>query len=529
MKMLKGISLLFVLVLFIGSDVMAQGTGCIIVSGSPTGKRADNYFYTDCYADTGDDTTRLQTAITAAAGSTLIFNESNYQVSGHLDVPSNTTLEGMAAAEGSSVSKITLTGTNDSIFRIGPGVRAINIKNLGLTATSHTGTIGIEGSAGSGATASGMFHFSGMWIKELAKGIYVHSSDNYWQFDSVHVEDTAFDHCDDGIYLATQNSGWQMNNLTFGSGADQNAIHIEYGAYINMNLIVGNGTYSGSPAVPSAGEFISIQGHHGLMNMQNLNGEAYKKTLIINGNDSDKTFPIIVSNSDLQECHWVDSGVTKSSVDIKNATVVSQANSYACYGKVARPRVSAWTEVFSSGDKFCFDGTPECFDTSDPYDDSTRSGWAIEGGLAAVRSDSIADYNDATKALVDITSAYAGSEPFKPFLSLTNTFFISGSWYKYHYTFLRNSTTGRLEFNNDLNGNPNNPSSGYYFRNGPVQLHPVTASDLSGGYYSFSGGGDRGSMLYCSDCTAGTNPCSTSGGGGGALAVRIQSGNWACK
>jgi hypothetical protein len=514
-----------------GTVALGQGAG----TGCSSGKRVDNFFYTDCWTDTGDDTTRLQSAMSAAAGSTLIFNEANYQISGALPVYSNSILEGTAPAEGSSNSKITLTvtgGGTQSVFSIGTGIRAVTIKNLGLYAT-QANTYGIEALGTTGSASSQLFHFSNMWIKGFTKGIYVHTTDGTkgWQFDDVHVEDVAFDACDDGIYLDTQNTGWQMNNLMFGSAANKNAIHIEYGGYINMNLIVGNGTFVSG--VQAAGEFIRIEGHHGPINMQNVNGEGYKKTLIINGIDSFKTFPIMISNSDLQECHWVDGGVTKPSVVFKNTTVVSQANSYACYGKVARPSIEGWAEVYSTGDKFCYDTTADCFDTSDPYDDSTRSGWAINSAIALVRTDSIGDYDDWTKAFMDLTSTYGpGEAPYKPLLSLTHSLYSSGTWYKYRYTFTRNVSTGRLEMNGDLNGtyphSSSSPSIGYYFKNGPVQLHGVTAATLSGGTYNWPSG-DKGSMLYCSDCTAGTNPCSTSGGGGGALAIRIESGNWACK
>src|ERR1041384_1571659 len=176
MKMLKVISLLFALSLALSSFALAQGTGCVLVSGTPTGKRVDNYFYTDCYPDVGDDTTRLQTAISAAAGSTLIFNESDYQVSGHLNISPYTTLEGLAAAEGNTISKITLTANNESIFRIGTGMRAINIKNLGLYTTNST-TYGIEALGTTGSSSSQLFHFSNLWIKGFTKGIYVHTTD----------------------------------------------------------------------------------------------------------------------------------------------------------------------------------------------------------------------------------------------------------------------------------------------------------------------------------------------------------------
>lgn len=135
-----------------------------------------------------------------------------------------------------------------------------------------------------------------------------------------------------------------------------------------------------------------------------------------------------------------------------------------------------------------------------------------------------------TKAFVDITSTYSNTEGvFKPFLSLTSSFYDGtyNTWLKYRYTLTRSNTNSRLEFNGDFNGSSAPNVAGYHFLNGPVQLQTVTASGITS--YNSYAGGDAGSMLYCSDCTAGTNPCSTAGGGGGALALKVQSGNWACK
>src|ERR1044072_705223 len=169
-----------------------QGTGC------SSGKRVDGYFYTDCFpiGTDPDDTIRLQAAITAASESTLIFNESNYQVSAHLNLPQKITLEGMAPGEGGvTISKITLTVSNDSIFRISTGLKGISIKKLGLAATSTTNTYGIEALGTTGSFSSQMFHFSNLWIAGFAKGIYVHTTNTTkgWQFDDVHIEDTVFE------------------------------------------------------------------------------------------------------------------------------------------------------------------------------------------------------------------------------------------------------------------------------------------------------------------------------------------------
>jgi len=86
--------------------------------------------------------------------------------------------------------------------------------------------------------------------------------------------------------------------------------------------------------------------------------------------------------------------------------------------------------------------------------------------------------------------------------------------YEYYYDIRRNQTNGYLEFV----GNQSDPHKGYSF-NGPVQLPRYTVSTLPTPQVD-------GSLAYCENCVAGSNPCA--GSGGGALALSIGS-NWVCK
>jgi hypothetical protein len=486
--------------------------------------------YTDCWTDTGDDTTRLQAALSTpyAAGRKLVFNESSYSVSSALTVPTNTTLEGQSMANtGGALSNITLTGTNTSIFLIGYGVQGITIKDLALKATSLTGTVGIEATAGTSDLASGLFHFDGLQMYNFDVGFEVKSTGGSgWQFDEAHLENSSFDHCNTAVYIDTLGGGMQINNLGISSGAGQNGIHIEYGGYITMHFIVGNGHWDGGGDA-DANEFIYIK-NHGPINIQDAEGEAYKKSLIIDGQS--KFYPVILQNSDLPECHYTEDHASHPSVVLKDAVVVSSGNNFFCSGEVAQPSIEGWADVYSTGDRFCVNNSSECFDSSDPYDMSTRSGWKVIGTVAVLRTESpVNDLDDVYNPFVEIKQSYndyietENGLVYRPMLSLSSIF--DDGDYINRYTFSQNAVNNRLEIKGTLNGHANDGGIGFQFVNGPVQLHNVAAASLSG----FNATGDKGSMLYCTDCTAGTNPCSTAGGGGGALAIKIQSGNWACK
>ncbi len=114
----------------------------------------------------------------------------------------------------------------------------------------------------------------------------------------------------------------------------------------------------------------------------------------------------------------------------------------------------------------------------------------------------------------------------RPLLALTSSVWDnlgSGNIFAVSYKFTRQASNGRLE----IEGDETRPRAGFTFKDGPVQLTNATYSDIvTSGYYNVPGGGDNGSMLYCSDCTVFSTPCS--GSGSGALAIRTGS-QWNCK
>jgi hypothetical protein len=571
MKAMSLVCLFISIVLFCVTAASAAGTGCY-TSGADAGTRGDKIFYTDCfdwvsgdgYLDNGftnNDHDRLQRAIDAAtkdslARGKLIFNEDQYFVDGTLILRSYSVLEGLGSAANKSTGiqiRLMETEDNTSLFSIGSGIHDVAIRDLGLVyywvgavhenppSSPNSIAIKAEGANISTPNSTG-FQFDHLRIAYFTKGIYVNSSgDGLWQFDNNHIQDSNFELCQTAIHLNTGDTGWHMNNIVFVSGEGQNGLYIQKVGYININLMVGDGTYNEERTERLSNEFIKIE-KHGFVNIQNANGEGYKKTLIIDtpyiSTPGDtKGHPVVIANSDLQECHYTEGKATKSSVVINNGTLISQGNSFACDGKVARPEVEGMAEVYSTGDIFCYPTHSECFDTSAPYLENSRSGWAIQSRFALVRTDGVnnrsGSTDDFTRAFVDLTATYHNDDltgPYKPFLSLTDSYYdpTSDAYLKYRYTIARNQKNGRLMFDADLNGAAvSPPSAGYQFKGGPVQLERVPVAYISAGYYNIAGGGDAGSMLYCYDCTAGSSPCA--GSGGGALAVKIESGSWACK
>lgn len=520
-----GVFFVAIVILSCGLNSAAQNAnGCS--SGMRTG-----IFYTDCWTDSGDDTSRLQSAVSTAAGSRLIFNESSYSVSDPIPVSSNTIIEGTAPGRNGSKSKITITSNSESIFSIGPDIYGVTIQDLGLEAGGGTsGSIGIAASGNTGQDASKHFHFHNLWFKGLDKGIYVYSNspDYGWQFDDVHVDDSTFENCNYAIYGNTINSGWQLNNLLINSLDEQYGIWFERVGYASLNMVIGNAARASG--IPEAKEFIRIK-YHGVISIQNCSAEFYEKQLMIDDGGTEKNWaPIYLINNGFLNCPYSLGGNDQNqNVEINNSIVISTGNDYSCSdpdsggGGVtltrgpSRPRIRGTSDVTSIGDRFCKWGSTWCDEHVDtvPNPDVTyyASEFAVEGGVSTLNSFNPVKVGDYTTGLLSLNSGFTG----KTLLELSNSIFYNGVVYKYKYAFMRNASDGWLE----VEGNQDPPYVGYRFKKGPVQLTSSTQSNLSSHSAATSG-----SMLYCSDCTAPSTPCS--GSGSGALALRVGSA-WNCK
>lgn len=497
-------------------------------NGCSNGMR-NGIHYTDCWTDSGDDTTRLQAAITAALNGRLVFNESDYTVSSALTVPAYRILEGTATSVAYSKSRITLTtsGTSSAaqaIFTLGPAVRGVTIRDLGLqgdTGTSYT--VGIKASAPSTSSdGTYMTRLQGLYFGRLTTGISVNdpnSTATGWQFDNVHLEDTVFENVGTGVYVNAYNSGWQMNNIVFSSLSNQHGIHIERGAYISMNLIVGNGLGDGNnPPGPLSGKFLYIK-EHGNIQISNSSSEGYKRHVELDG--LAKSQPVVLTNNAFPACPIVAES-NGPSIIIKNTNVVSTGNFYGCSFAPARPSVQGLSDVFSFGDKFCYEYSEWCNEHTDttPNPDVfyPASEFALESSLAVLHRSRTYEYGDDFNPVEDILTSFPG----KPLLELGNTVYYQNQVYKYKYSFKRNATDGWLEIAGSHAGTQTSPNTGLRFTSGPVQLTIVTQGSLSG-YGSVA---QNGSMLFCSDCSAGSTPCAASGSG--ALALKVGS-QWHCK
>lgn len=502
MKLQCMVSSVLVCLFLVMVNVSAQTqNGCV-------GGKRNGIYYTDCWADPGDDTNRLQSAINNiisgapnyTGSGKLIFNEGTYQISNTLTLNSNLILEGTSSSAGATTisSRINLTASNRSVFLINGGVTDIAIRDLGLSldpSTSKVGTVGIEGYNSNGLGSSSNFQFGHLFISGFERGIYVHTLNDAdgFQFDNVRLDRAAFEACGTAIELNSSNTGWTMNNLNIISGAGGNGINIIRGGYISMNLVVGNGYTTSQPPytppgpIPLSGTFIRIR-KQAVTSIQNSISENFTKTLDIDTPSRDH--PIVLTNNDFAE-----------GVEINNSTVVSNGNFYGNNWKVSNPIIKGNSNVFSIGDSFCWQGSQYC----------AASKFVVQGTTATLQQMASSDDSstDLTRPALKIQQPSIN----KTLLELGN--YNSGGEFVYR---LKRDNQGRLSFS----ASQADPWKGYNF-DGPVRLASYNLSTLNG-----LGTPINGDMAFCIDCLPNTSPCQS--GGTGALAINsLPNGLWSCK
>ncbi len=338
---------------------------------------------------TSDDTIAIKSAFAFIAfrnGGILHFPEGDYVITSTITIPSNITISGVSGAESNAptgnytqrnATRIKLRGANLAMFRIGECTEKIVVKDIELFAESNENTYGIEGV---GAYYSAQdFYFSRVTFHNFFRGIYAHGlpqTDLGWQFDYVRI-----DHCrfvynrDAGIYVNSRNSDWTINDSLFQNpkkqpGWNSDGIHLE-----RVMLVLIQNSFGGGVGGNRGGTFVNIldSQHTTIMNCE---AENLEYTLRYNAIDhpgaGDFSSPITLINNMFGEA-----------IEFKaRRTLVSTGNYYG--GNTFK--ANEWLRVYSTGDRFCFDGIiAGCRGTGEnSFDKATvvfRTGQPAEGNV----------------------------------------------------------------------------------------------------------------------------------------------------
>lgn len=274
--------------------------------------------------DTSDDTDEIQSAINALAslsptgGGTLYFPKGVYRV-GNPDsnpgswtgfsLPAGITIIGTNSKyNGNCQIYLTDTGAsnNKAIFKIEGNTGQIVIRDItllgpqgGIT-TTQTGTVGIKATGTTGQSGWG-FRFSDVTIMRFSTGISVEdvSGDPYrYQLDLAKLDHVQIWECNTGMYLNTTVTDWDITSSVFALYKNGVGIDIKRAGVISIRDSQGTGPANVSPGGTEAAEtYVWVRGPHGNINLNNVQTEGIRNSLVIDY--ADYGYPITLVNNNL--------------------------------------------------------------------------------------------------------------------------------------------------------------------------------------------------------------------------------------
>ncbi len=308
---------------------------------------------------TTDDTVAFKSAMAAIAannGGTLTVPDGDYIITSPVALPSGIVIEGTnglhSLASTSDLvrknpARITLRGSNTSLFRVGECVENVSFRDIELYAQSNEGTSGVE-AYGAWVSSQG-FNFDRVTFQNFNRGINAYGltqTNLQWQFDYVKINACRFIYNRDaGIYVNSRNTDWKIAGSLFinpkrGPGQNANSMDFE-----RVGMVLVQDTFSGGFANALGGTFINIL-DSGTTTIIGSQAEAMTNSIVYNGAENpyagDYSYPINVVNSIFE-----------------NPIIFKARRTYVSSGSLYGPKTFTMDErvrVYSTGDRFCYDG-----------------------------------------------------------------------------------------------------------------------------------------------------------------------------
>jgi hypothetical protein len=306
-----------------------------------------------------DDTPAFRGAMAAIAsnnGGTLTIPDGDYIITAPIAIPSGLTMRGTNGLQSGAAtsdlarknpSRITLSGPNKSLFRIGECVEGVTISDIELYAQSNVNTNGIE-AVGAYNTSQG-FNFDRVIFHNFNRGINAYGlpqTNLNWQFDYVKIHGCRFVlNRDAGIFVNTRNTDWRISASLFANprrqpGQNANAMHFE-----RVGTVLIEDTFGGGGPGSPGGTFLNIL-DSGVMTLIGVQSEHMTNSLVYNE----------VRNPEAGEYHnpimFINSIFGDPIIFNARRTIVSTGSLYGPNTWRADERV----RVYSTGDRFCYDG-----------------------------------------------------------------------------------------------------------------------------------------------------------------------------
>ena len=306
-----------------------------------------------------DDTIAFKSAMAVIAannGGTLTIPDGDYVVTSPVALPSGLTIQGSNGLASNSPTsdvprknptRITLKGTNTSLFLIGECTEKVTIRDIELYAISNENTNGIE--AFGAFNSAQDFYFERVVFNNFFRGIYAHGlpvTDLAWQFDYVKLTNCRFVYnTDSGLYANMRNSDWKIEGGLFinppkTATQKANSMHFE-----RVGMVIIQDTFGGGFQNAKGGTFINIL-DSGNLTVIGSQTEAMTNSFVYNEVNNpyagDYSYPITFVN-----CIFGDPIIFNA-----RRTLVSNGNLYGPKTFQADDRL----RVYSTGDRFCYDG-----------------------------------------------------------------------------------------------------------------------------------------------------------------------------
>jgi hypothetical protein len=222
----------------------------------------------------------------ANQGGVIYIPNVQYQTTGNLVVTDATTVEGDQnyVLPGYGGTSIKLTGSGNSVFKVGEGEYGIRFRNLLLDGTGTTGKAGIL-LEGSYPNSSGDLAIENVTIAYFDKGLYYHSLSGSWQFAQVKISQTVFQGNTVGIWANSLNSEFALESVNFAipDGASARAIYTNGIGIINIKSSEFAGVNLSSAS--SGNAVMEIDGAHVQINFFGCQDENINYFLINDASD----------------------------------------------------------------------------------------------------------------------------------------------------------------------------------------------------------------------------------------------------
>ncbi len=411
-------------------------------------------------------------------------------------IPSNVTIRGVAGGASDittgtggvpnqrAPTRLKITQAGNTIARIGELTDKIAFRDIEFYSTNGTNTVGVEGLGAFNSSQGFLFSnvtFTGFWRGIYTRKINLPTSDldESWQFDYLQLENSRFTYnLDAALYSDAQNSDWHIKGVhiiqppQLPSSYTTTPTQAARGFVFNRSALVSMSQVFGGgtgEGEQTGGIFLTFNGSAGVVSMDSVQCENTWGSITYAG-AGEYSYPFLLKNV-----------VFGNKIRILAARgITSTASLYGPDTWV----VGGETRIWSVGDRFCYDA---------------NSRGCSNAGLTAPIA--------------------------RTFFDLATVMFMTGSPQENDGNLTLPST-----FNYSLPSYPTQIDGGLKLSSFAT-LGTTTFAGLSA--LTSVAGIANGSMIYCSDCTKGSKPCTVSSDPAtqGALVVRANISNdarWEC-